>query len=208
MPTSPHRASRRARQAWITRPGRIMSRGRADMGRTLSPLIEEPCARMSQGSRGLFAYDRPRRVGRPRHPGCEASAPLPSRLAPYPSGVGARLRGKPCHGSRQRQHPRSRGAPRSRGGLATSCARRASSVRRARGAWRRRRWHAPSRPKVPWRRKRRRSIDMPMRQPPSWRIAGKASPPSPLLWGLQQGRERWRGTGRRNGGASPVPVGG
>lgn len=105
MPTSPHRASRRARQAWITRPGRIMSRGRADMGRTLSPLIEEPCARMSQGSRGLFAYDRPRRVGRPRHPGCEASAPLPSRLAPYPSGVGARLRGKPCHGSRQRQHP-------------------------------------------------------------------------------------------------------
>jgi hypothetical protein len=47
----------------------------------------------------------------------------------------------------------------------------------------------------------------PTHQPPSWRNAEEASPPSPLRWGLQHGREGWRGTGRRNGGASPVSVG-
>jgi hypothetical protein len=174
MPTSPHRASWRARQAWITRPGRIMSRGRADMGRTLSPLIEEPCARMSQGARGLIACDRPRRVAVLGTLGAK-----PARHGRH--DVHLLLQGSACSRAASRaiapdsgRSRRSRVAPRSRGGLATSCARRASSVRRARGALRRRRSHAASRPKVPWRRTRRRSVDMPTRQPPSWRSAREA----------------------------------
>jgi hypothetical protein len=77
----------------------------ADVGRTRAPVRSSSCARMSQGACGLTACDRPRRVARPRHPRGEARAPRPSRRAPPPSGVGARLRGKSCHGSRQRPQP-------------------------------------------------------------------------------------------------------